>query len=168
VIFGFSFLSVNVMQRGAFGRRVLLVLLVCVLGLARAGTIRVRAEHTVAVTPDGHIWTWGNGTRQCSDGTTWNRAMTDALLGLTDIGEPNQTLALDSDGTGWAGAPTGMARSTMARTAHAPQQLLETIDAFGRISDWYGCPLPGAKVSVISETGQQVASTTTGQEGDYE
>src|SRR6266540_4568118 len=48
------------MKQAACWLSVLLGLLVSSPGVARAGTIAAGAEHTVVVTPDGHVWTWGH------------------------------------------------------------------------------------------------------------
>ena len=38
---------------------------------AQAQTLAAGAEHTVVVTPDGHVWAWGGNTSgQLGDGTT--------------------------------------------------------------------------------------------------
>jgi alpha-tubulin suppressor-like RCC1 family protein len=92
------------------GLRVVLALLVCLPAVARAATVAAGAEHTVVVTPDGHVWTWGrNEYGQLGDGgasgSTGRRVPTQ-VPGLSNIiavaTNTFHTLALASDGTVWA------------------------------------------------------------------
>ncbi len=86
---------------------VLFALVVCLPAPARAATIAAGAEHTVVVTPDGHVWTWGrNEFGQLGDGTNVERHVPAQVPGLTNIvavsASYDHTLALASDGTVWA------------------------------------------------------------------
>lgn len=44
------------------------------VGSASANTLAGGSRHTVVVTPDGTVWTWGgNGNGQLGDGSTTDR-----------------------------------------------------------------------------------------------
>jgi len=67
-----------------------LTALICALGLCtselRADTISAGAQHTVVVTPDGIVWTWGsNAAGQLGDGTNTSRTIPAAVPVLTGI-----------------------------------------------------------------------------------
>ncbi len=97
----------QVMTAVTRGLRVLLTLVVCLPAAAHAATVAAGAEHTVVVTPDGHVWTWGrNEYGQLGDGTNTDRLVPTPVPGLTNIVAVStntyHTLALASDGTVWA------------------------------------------------------------------
>src|SRR5262249_39042711 len=86
---------------------VLLALLVCSLADARAQTLGAGAEHSVVVTPDGHVWTWGrNENGQLGDGTTTDHHIPAQVPGLPIITavatNTYHTLALANDRTVYA------------------------------------------------------------------
>ncbi len=86
-----------------------LIVVCAVLGattISTAATVAGGARHSVLVTPDGIVWTWGsNGNGQLGDASS-GRTVPDALPGLTDaIGVAAgayHTLVLRNDGTVWA------------------------------------------------------------------
>jgi alpha-tubulin suppressor-like RCC1 family protein len=95
------------MKQAARWLSVLLGVLVCSAEGAHAATIAAGSEHSVVVTPDGHVWTWGrNEHGQLGDGTTTDRSIPGQVPGLTNIvavsSTDSHTLALASDGTVWA------------------------------------------------------------------
>jgi alpha-tubulin suppressor-like RCC1 family protein len=92
-------------------RRVAVVVL-AVLAIAslpalfRANTGAGGSRHTVLVTPDGTVWTWGgNSNVQLGDGTSTDRPVPAALSSLTDVvavaAGDLHTMVLKSDGSVW-------------------------------------------------------------------
>jgi len=115
------------------GLRVLLALFVCFPAVAHAATLAAGAEHTVIVTPDGHVWAWGrNEYGQLGDGgasgSTGQRVPTQ-IAGLSNIiavaTNRYHTLALASDGTVWAWGANwyGQVGNGSTATQYAPVQL---------------------------------------------
>jgi alpha-tubulin suppressor-like RCC1 family protein len=95
------------MQQAARWLRVLLGLVVCLPGLAQAGTIASGNHYTVLVKPDGTVWAWGNNDQgQLGDGTQTNRWRPTQVAGLTDVVAAavglDFSLVLTSTGTVWA------------------------------------------------------------------
>jgi hypothetical protein len=56
---------------------------------------------------------------------------------------------------------------TQASSTRVSAQATDTAEVFGRVSDWLGCSLPGASVSVTDQSGRQIATTRTGSDGTY-
>ncbi|MFD2256594.1 hypothetical protein ACFSSA_07900 [Luteolibacter algae] len=73
------------------------------------GKVSANQSHSVALTADGRVWSWGyNGSGQLGDGTTTNRSLPVPVSGvpemssIVEIGSgENFTLALDDQGTLW-------------------------------------------------------------------
>jgi alpha-tubulin suppressor-like RCC1 family protein len=77
-----------------------------VQNLAAATAIAAKGYHSVALAPDGTVWTFGfNASGQLGDGTTTNASLPVQVLNLTGItaiaSGRYHTLALASDGTVW-------------------------------------------------------------------
>ncbi len=76
-------------------------------------TLAGGGDHSLALKPDGTVWTWGlNDTGQLGDGTTISRCIPVQVQNLTNIvavigGRYNHSLALKSDGTVWAWGNNG-------------------------------------------------------------
>lgn len=76
-------------------------------GSAGAQTVAAGGQHTVVVTPDSSVWTWGsNASGQLGDGTTTGRKVPTALPSFSGIlavaAGGSHTLAVAQDGTVWA------------------------------------------------------------------
>ena len=76
---------------------------------ALSGVVAVAAggDFSMALTPDGHVWTWGrNDAGQLGDGTTTQRSIPVQVPGVSHVvavaAGASHALALASDGTVWA------------------------------------------------------------------
>jgi hypothetical protein len=84
-------------------------------------------EHTLALTVDGTVWSWGyNSAGQLGDGTSQPRQTPVRVVGLTDViaiaTTYNYSLAMKADGTVWAWGD--MAVGTLpGADLHVPQQV---------------------------------------------
>ena len=73
------------------------------------GKISANSYHSVALTADGQVWSWGhNNSGQLGDGTNTNRSLPVLLSGIPEMSKiveigtgANFTLALDDNGTLW-------------------------------------------------------------------
>ncbi len=94
--------------RGCCGLIILsLLLLIVVSGVSQAATIAGGSRHTVVITPDGTVWTWGgNGNGQLGDGTLSDHRVPAAVPTISDAvavaAGSLHTLILRSDGSVWA------------------------------------------------------------------
>jgi hypothetical protein len=87
--------------------------------------------HTVALTADGTVWTWGDNSRwQLGDGTIPNRNSPYQISGLSDIvavsGGDCHTAALKSDGTVWTWGcndKSELGNGTTGTDSHVPVQV---------------------------------------------
>jgi hypothetical protein len=52
---------------------VVLGVFVSSIGIADADIVGAGAEHTVLVTPDGHVWAWDENSGKLGDGTLENK-----------------------------------------------------------------------------------------------
>jgi alpha-tubulin suppressor-like RCC1 family protein len=73
---------------------------------AAASTLAAGGSHTVVVTPDGNVWTWGaNGSGQLGDGTTSGKTTPTQVTSMTDViavaAGTSHTLVLRDDRTVW-------------------------------------------------------------------
>jgi RHS repeat-associated protein len=103
-------------------------------------------SHSVALTGDGHVWTWGlNSSGQLGDGTTTNRTAPVEVIDATPVGtvtavalsnitaiavEQNTTFALDSSGNVWAwgsNADGNLGQGTSDSSAHSVAVQVPTV-----------------------------------------
>jgi alpha-tubulin suppressor-like RCC1 family protein len=76
-------------------------------GTPASGAVAAGAAHSLALKPNGELWTWGlNSSGQLGDGTTTQRTSpvrVTSLSGITAVAAgASHSLALKSDGTVWA------------------------------------------------------------------
>lgn len=76
-------------------------------GLENVLTVAAGSFHSLALTEDGKVWSWGlNDHGQLGDGTTESRGTPAQVLNLTDVvaiaAGSRHSLALEADGTIWS------------------------------------------------------------------
>jgi alpha-tubulin suppressor-like RCC1 family protein len=98
-----------------------------VAGLSDAVAIAAGGSHSLALTRDGAVWSWGsNASGQLGDGTTNDRATPAVVPGLAGVvavaAGDSHSLALTVDGRVWAWG--GNAYGQIGNDSYDPQQLL--------------------------------------------
>ena len=109
-----------------------------VTGLTGVTRVSAGADHSMALTSAGVVWTWGqNNDGQLGDGTVTNRSKpvrVTGIAGVVDIGNGRlHSLAIESDGSAWAWGlnSTGQLGDGTTTNRRAPVKIPGISGAFG-------------------------------------
>jgi alpha-tubulin suppressor-like RCC1 family protein len=109
-----------------------------VTGLTGVTRVSAGADHSMALTSAGVVWTWGhNNDGQLGDGTVTNRSRpvrVTGVAGVVEIGNGRlHSLAIESDGSAWAWGlnSTGQLGDGTTTNRRAPVKIPGISGAFG-------------------------------------